>query len=263
MINKIFDEYERRARLYPALIVLSPVILNVYLIVPEIRSLSKTIISLCISLGLLELLTFVSRTRGKSKEKMLFEQWGGVPTSKLLRHSDNTIDPLTKTRYHNYLMEAIKNYKVPSPGDEADSITFADSVYESGIRWLREKTRDKKAYPLVFKENVGYGFSRNLWALKNVSILLLLVSIVLNFIVFHIKQGNQIFSYTYEFWATNAISVGLLFTWMFFINKSFVRSAAESYARALLAVCDNTSELMSKPQRRTKKKIDTANDVNF
>lgn len=199
MISKIFDEYEREARLYPALIVLSPIILDIYLIVPEIRKLSSTFVSLVISLGVLELLAYVSRSRGKSKEKMLFEQWGGVPTSRFLRHSDGTIDPLTKTRYHNYLMESIKNYKIPSPNDEAVNIASADSIYESGIRWLREKTRDKKSYPLIFKENVGYGFSRNLWALKNVSILLLLVSMILNATVFYLKQGNNLLSYTYEF----------------------------------------------------------------
>lgn len=246
MKNEILDPYERNARLYPALIVLFPLVLDVYLIIPEIRNIANTLVTLVISLGILQLLANIARSRGKSKENMLFEEWGGVPTSRLLRHSDDTIDPFTKSRYHNYLMESIKNYKIPSPEDELVNIKTADRIYESGVRWLREKTRDKNTFPLVFKENVGYGFSRNLWALKNVSIWLLFSSLILNTFMFYIKHGINILSYTYEYWIANAISFALMIVWIFFINKAFVRSSAEAYARALLAVCDDVDENLKK-----------------
>jgi len=263
MLSKIFDEYERKARLYPALIVISPIILDIYLIVPEIRNLSSTFASVLASLGLLELLAYVSRSGGKSKEKMLFNHWGGIPTSRFLRNSDTTIDPLTKKRYHNFLMKSIRDYKIPSLEDEVVNLASADSIYESGIRWLREKTRDKKAYPLVFKENVGYGFSRNLWALKNMSILLLIVSILLNVTVFYIKQGKISLSYTYEFWIANAISFILLLIWIFFINKSFVKNAAEAYARALLATCDDISGSINETPKKRASKNDNSKDINI
>lgn len=258
MLSKAFDEYERKARLYPALIVLSPIILNIYLVVPEMRKLSSTFVSILISLGLLELLAHVSRSRGKSKEKILFKHWGGIPTSRLLRHSDSTIDPLTKARYYNFLIKSIKDYKIPTLDEEAVNICSADSVYESGVRWLREKTRDKKVYPFVFKENVAYGFCRNLWALKSISIFLLIASIISNIIIFSIRQGANILLYTYEFWIANAISLLLLLIWVFIINKLFVKNAAEAYARALLAVCDNITE----PTKKSTKKRNVKNDIS-
>jgi hypothetical protein len=50
---------------------------------------------------------------------------------------------------------------VPSQEIEATAAEAADSYYESAIKWLLEKTRDKKKYSMIFKENMGYGFRRN------------------------------------------------------------------------------------------------------
>jgi len=44
---------------------------------------------------------------------------------------------------------------VPSQEIKATAAEAADSYYESAIKWLLEKTRDKKKYSMIFKENMG------------------------------------------------------------------------------------------------------------
>lgn len=239
MVKVFLNEYERRARLYPALIVLAPIIIFLYFIVPQVRE--NTFISIIIALGLIDLLAVVSRYIGKRKEKALFTLWGGPPTTRFLRHSDDNIDPVTKKRYHEFLSESLPHSKIPTAKKELENPKFADIVYESSVRWLREKTRDIKCYPLVFRENTTYGFCRNLWALKEISISLLSATSLLNSYLAYIKYRLDIFKINYDFWLISLICLVLLLLWLFVIRKPFVQKAADGYARALLAVCEGTA----------------------
>jgi hypothetical protein len=54
----------------------------------------------------------------------------------------------------------------PTAEQEADDQAAADTFYEACGTWLRANTRDAKKFPLLFGENVGYGFRRNLFGLK-------------------------------------------------------------------------------------------------
>ena len=82
-----------------------------------------------------------------------------------MTHGDRNIDRLTKVRYHAFLSDRIDGWSAPSQVDEAQDPVTAELVYDSAVRWLREMTRDRKRYGLVFKENVSYGFRRNLYGL--------------------------------------------------------------------------------------------------
>jgi len=57
----------------------------------------------------------------------------------------------------------IPAHPMPMIDDERSEPESADHVYDSSTAFLLEKTRDKKAFPLIFEENCNYGFRRNLW----------------------------------------------------------------------------------------------------
>ena len=46
----------------------------------------------------------------------------------------------------------------------------AREAYEAAAAYLREQTRDRKAYPLVYEALCEYGFRRNLWGLKPIGL---------------------------------------------------------------------------------------------
>jgi hypothetical protein len=167
--SNLLDRYARKARLYPALLTLFPVFVTVMTLFPMLyESIGVAISSLAIGCGVLMLLASNVRYLGRKKEQQLYEVWGGKPTTVWLRHSDRNLDALTKQRYHAFLSKNIPDLKLPTSNEETTNPLGADDYYESAVKWLLEYTRDKRKYPLVFEENINYGFHRNMLALKPV-----------------------------------------------------------------------------------------------
>jgi len=227
------DRYYLQARVLPAVLCLLPIIVSLYVAVPSLATMFGTLGGLVATLALSLLLSRLVRNSGASKEAGLFRSWGGTPTTILLRHTDSTIDPLTKQRYHAFLANAV-GVSMPSPDAERADTPAADLLYESCVRRLREMTRDHKRYPRVFDENVMYGFSRNLWAIKPWGIVVTACTLALDAIVTGLDWPSHEPAY-----AILSVSVmAYLLVWVFGISASFVRSAAWAYARALLATCE-------------------------
>jgi hypothetical protein len=117
-------------------------------------------------------------------------------------------------------------------GEEVESPREADDRYESAGRWLREYTRDRDRFPLVFKENVAYGFARNLWGLRAYGLTSSVICIAAAGMALWIGRGLGV--------PIAAIALGLVLVLVFsqWVTAHWVREAGEAYARALLAVCD-------------------------
>ena len=133
LVAKVTDPYERRARLYPALLVLLPLFAMVALLyAPQAASFTAAL-TIAVSCGGLYLLTNLSREFGERLEERLFQRWGGKPTTQLLRHRDKTIDAVTKRRYHSFLASKI-NHSFPDEEQERNNPEAADqrlSVWDS------------------------------------------------------------------------------------------------------------------------------------
>ena len=115
--------------------------------------------------------TFISNL-GNRCQKRLFIIWGGVPTTIILRHADRNLDRYTKQRYHKWLNDKIDNLDLAALEDEEKDPVDADLKYQSAINFLREFTRDKAKFPAVYRDNVVYGFSRNLLAIRKFGLLI-------------------------------------------------------------------------------------------
>ena len=76
---KFGDKYSRQARLYPALILLTPALLLVIALFPGLltNEIGKILLTILFSVGALYFLASLSRTAGKKTERRLLERWGG------------------------------------------------------------------------------------------------------------------------------------------------------------------------------------------
>ncbi len=104
MIDRILDPYDRKARLYPALLVMLVPVVAATLVAPVFSSQLAGLASLAIALGGLMLLSSLGREWGKRKEPKLFESWGGTPTTLMLLRETTQLDPLTFERYRKVLV---------------------------------------------------------------------------------------------------------------------------------------------------------------
>lgn len=155
MLSEYFDEYSLNARIRPALLSLLPPTLTVYIAFSSLYELAVSLLSFVLVFGLLTAIASYVRYRGRKLEQHLYKTWGGKPTTYILRQNNDVIDGVTKKRYYSYFESNIDSWQVPSQEIKATAAEAADSYYESAIKWLLEKTRDKKKYSMIFKENMG------------------------------------------------------------------------------------------------------------
>ncbi len=231
----ITNDYVRRARLYPAMIVVLPLALAAICIFPSISSLSilLTCVGYC---GLSLLIAELGRDGGKALEPSLFENWGGKPTTQLLRHSDTRLDPQTTARYHANLTALIPRLALPSAVQESNNPTGADDVYESCTKFLRERTRDKTQFPLVYSENVSYGFRRNLLGMKGAGIAVSIVSLLMTITTAILRFEPDAIP---DVPAVATIIIAFIAVWWILrITPMWVSTPAFAYAEQLLAATD-------------------------
>ena len=242
ILSSLFNPYNRKARLQPALLSLLPIFIVLVLLISEFQALWVAIGGLVIYCGGTTLLMQIGRDRGKALEPILFRSWGGKPSVAMLRHGDPRLAKSTKKRYRDFLERMVPGLRLASPEDEQKCQMQADDGYESATSWLLARTRDRGRFGLIFQENINYGFRRNIWALKSWA---LAVDVIAFAVVAFLKSE----SWTGEIVTT--LSNIDTWTWMcvasisthtlvfaFIIRPDWVRMPAEEYARQLLAACD-------------------------
>jgi len=236
-ITSNFDTYSVRARAAPVFVVLIPVIVAVTAWVPDGLSLKLGSAAMIVSVGLSMLVGQIGRDFGKRKEPALWKSWDGPPTTQFLRHRDTKFNPVVRNRYHRCIKKLRPDLKIPTPEQEAKDALAADQIYSAASRYLISATRNTKKFPLIFKENVNYGFRRNLWGLKPVGLVIVTLSTLI--CVLHLWISYQANSGpSTESIAGIVIDFALLLLWIFWITPSAVRIAAEAYAERLLEACE-------------------------
>ena len=235
----MLDSYSLKARIYPVLILFTPI-----LVVGFFYSLQfKSLIHAGLALGLMGMLSYIfsqlGRDQGKIKEPKLWDSWGGPPSTQLLRITDGEINRLSKERYHNKLSKICPLSVAPDYENEKKVSSASDEIYGAWVKFLITQTRDTNKFPLLFKENTSYGFRRNLWALKKQGIgiiITLLIGIYLHAYTEVDSFSLRDFSETY--WYTNISLLSLLLFWLLIVTRDWVRVPAFAYANRLCEAID-------------------------
>jgi hypothetical protein len=231
------DEYAVKARVFPAFLAVLPL----GVCAAQFVGFGSGVAAGCSAFGGTALLSFVlaqwSRDAGKSKERALYELWGGKPTTAHLRHRDATVGPMLKRRRHQRLQRLAPDLVLPSVSAEAEDPVEADDRYETVTRVLIQRTRDKEKYHVLFQELIDYGFRRNTWGLKIVGLGVLIASLVFSVILCVLK-----YRFTYNALATGSF-LFLLAGWTFIVTPDWVYRAANTYAERLFDALDEKTEL--------------------
>lgn len=234
----VTDPYDRTARLYPALLAMLPILIAVAATSVLGKRLVTQLLTLAGACGVAYLLANMARMLGKAREAKLFAQWGGTPTTQLLRHRNEFIDPHTKLRYHSFLARKLK-IEFPTNEDELAAPEAADETYRAGVKWLLGKTRDRKRFALLFKENTSYGFHRNGYGLRWIGVLLSLCSIAWVGGVAHPDVKGYWSAWPLDGLTTIGIEFAIALAWAIYFSESRVKQAAYAYADILLRTCDD------------------------
>jgi hypothetical protein len=247
IVGKVTDPYDRQARLYPALLCLLPLLALIALLyAPHVSALTG-VVTLAVSCGGLYLMTNICREMGKRVEERLFREWGGKPTTQLLRHRDGVIDSVSKRRYHAFLAAKI-NTLFPDAEQEKLDPAKADEAYQSGARWLLDHTRPDagKQFDLLFRDNITYGFRRNALGVRPLAIVIAIGCFFWTLEKQHVVLGvaGRVFDWSalaqlpQTAVASLSVSGLMLLVWVFFFTKTSLRTSAFTFAEMLLRTCD-------------------------
>lgn len=242
MVGQALDGYAFKARYLPALIVLLPSWLAFAVWFPVDKQFIGTFASAGLTTVLSVLLAQLGRDAGKARQKELFKEWGGAPTTRALSYRGKVINPITLARCHAALMAAVPGLQLPD-SKEAEKADWdsAKKGYESASDFLREATRDKAVFRLVYAENVNYGFRRNLWAMKPAGIAISVLSIVA--VSVHASQRYLANEPLPGLDAAAAfLSAALIALWLARFNKAWVRTAADEYSTRLVTAAETLNK---------------------
>ena len=212
------DEYDRHARLKPALVAFLPVTL--------------TVLALAIQAGGSYLLAQVIGDIGKKKETELFTKFGGRPTDLLLSHKTAPNKTILAMRHAK--LAGLMNRKLPTAAAEEKNPTAAADIYAGCVDFLRGKCRGNAA---VFRENKGYGFRRNLWGIKKAGLVVCVVAVVVIAAeIYGLASAHE--PINNAVWFIGGLNLLMLASWIFFITPTWVMRAAQLYADRLMEALD-------------------------
>lgn len=251
LLDLVTDPYDRKARATPALLTVLPLVVPLVCQFGAKNTVLTGILGLLGTCGAIYAAASIARGRGKLLEEGLVKEWGGLPTTILLRHRDSFFDHGTKNRYHLDALVRL-GIQMPTEADELADPIRADDIYRSVARRLRELTREDKK--LLLKENIAYGFHRNMLAMKSVGICLCLVGSVYGLVLARAIRLDPLnfdihglLSPGLSGGLTLLVSLALLATWLGYFNSAQVRAMGNVYAERLFEKLASLPKLRGKP----------------
>lgn len=235
-IKGFFDDFTFHARVMPIIVLLIPIItIGIFEGIVHDSWLEKSVL-VVICLTVLTITSKVARNLGKEYEKKMYNQLGGMPTTIVLRFSDDTFDNITKQRYHKKLNQ-IEGLSLPL--DESSEKLSDDQQYTSAANILRNyanSNRDKE--PRVYQELKEYNFWRNLYGAKGIALCIYLIVTIRELIIKDTINLKQAFLHPYPDYMALIIMVLCIAFIVLFVNQKTVKHKGFDYAKTLIEVCE-------------------------
>lgn len=238
---KWLDAYDLKARILPAAVVGSPLIILGAVACFSLFDVGVKSISSAAVVGVAVLYAFsqlVVRGAGADLEKKLWFEWDGPPSTRIVRWRDNTLGRDLKQKIHERVEQKFA-CKLASELDEIANPDAADAVINDVFRQVRVLLRQKAPKGLWFVHNTEYGFLRNVLGSCRIWIILSACSAFI---------AGSVYGVTAQpLWAAaGVINVGIAATAFLLCRgplRSLCKHAADRYAEsawvAFLGVTDN------------------------
>lgn len=239
-VKEFFDDFTFHARVMPIIVLMMPIIMiGIIKGILQDSWLESTVISF-IGLSFLSITSKIARNLGKEYEKRMYRQLGGMPSTIVLRFSDDTFDAITKQRYHKKLNQF---QGLDLPLNIANETADDDQQYISASTILRNYANsNRNNEPRVYQELKEYNFWRNLLGTKKIAICIYSIIIIREFIIQGDFSLKDAFMHPYPDYICLIIMILCIFVLIFFVNQKTVIQKGFDYAKTLVEVCERIPE---------------------
>jgi hypothetical protein len=234
IFKEVSDPYNRRARLFPGLIITLPVSVLTIILVTTKPTWWSAVVAVFGASGLSYLGAQLVRSAGRSKQAALWGSWGGAPTTQLLRYR-NAPNRVAVQRRHDQFARVFPDLRVPDQIAESADPRLADEHYETAIQALIERTRDPQRFDRVFDENCQYGFRRNLWGCRTIGLWLAVAGLAVTAVLGGLDASRVLNISILGLALSGGVDLILLIVLTAIVRPDWVREAGDAYAERLLA----------------------------
>jgi len=222
--------YERRARLTPGLLGVSPVAVTIVVLGLKQDPAVAVSTGLIAAAGGSYVLSLVVGNFGRSAERVLYETWGGRPTEQLLRTRSSEGSAAQRDIWRQAIQTFTGVTLLDANQELADPVG-ADNRITAAINQVRYLGQESE-FPILAAENAQYGLERNLYGFRWVG----------RFIAFcfSVVLGAGLVASSHLFVAPRALISGLIINvlllagWIFLPSASRTKAAGFRYANQLL-----------------------------
>lgn len=215
------DPYTRTARITPAVLAVVPALAFVFYL-PQLPALGGVLPALGV-IGVVPVAAEVVRGRGRQVERRLTDTWGGLPTTRALRHHSGEATELRASR--RAAVEQLTGQRLPTARDESASPTQADERYIAAVTTVLARLRDTPEGSVLQAENVSFGFRRNLRGLREIALIVLVVAALIDLLV------GVLFGLHLSTLLVLAVDVFSALFWCAVVTDDWVRKQADIYGR--------------------------------
>lgn len=222
-----YDNYKEYSQFLPTIILLIPIITEITVLLYALEAKYIIVGITPVGIFVILMLALMPRVihRGKNLEDKLFKKWGGMPSTRFLRRDNKEYKNSKYVR--DLLFKVITQCEKPKKNDEEKSREKADVLYENAVVALRNKTRDKCKYNVLYEANKKYGFLRNLLGVKWFAIITSVVFIILNVIM---NCKINIICDANILVGQNIILIIYIVFMLFVVNEQILKDTADNYA---------------------------------
>jgi hypothetical protein len=226
--------------LVPALITLVPAIAFVIALL-NLQSFDTSQVWATLGLTVILLVCAnIAREAGKRLQAEIYKENDGCPTFDALYYNDHTFSDAAKQRYLAFLSGKVGS-PFPTMSDVRENPARARDFYNRAAAWLRENTRDTARFPIIYDENITYGFCRNMLGLRWMAVIINLgISAACLALIFRSVP-----------WFEDAVTrlpyvlavSGVHLVYLFFgVSRGRMLAASARYSRQLLLACETLVE---------------------
>lgn len=226
-----FDRYDIRARICALIFVVSPFLLDAYILVDAVRNISFTAIITAVLIASSGLFSCWIRYSGNNASR-------GDYISEFLLPESSAISTTSRERYWKKLQDLEPSFS----GLSSDNTMKRKETAESVSPWLREQTRTGE-FKLIQEENMNYGFIRNVFSVKSIflwtfsiySLLLISVAIITNL---DLSLKDYLMTIPTEHVVCGIIHITTYLIWFFGVTPRILDFSARKYAMAVIRAID-------------------------
>jgi hypothetical protein len=213
-----FDTYTLQARVLPGVLVALPLFVLISLVVVEPAfGIIPAVGGVAVSYACAELV----RQRGVAVEGRLKQKWRGFPTTDSLRFNGRPAS--TDLLRRRSALESVSNRELPGRLQEDTDPDGAEEEIERAVKIGISRIRQVNVEAaLLQRENVSYGFRRNLFALKGPGLTVLAVTSASTVYVLWSNPTALVLAMS--------ASLTLFVGWITMVTEGWVLGQAKKYA---------------------------------